>query len=137
MDESKQAEVVTIKQAVEKVKNWIEEKDFEKVKQGCEEILSVEKENVEVKSLLDLAKKELGEKPITAVPVMEPVVKPTPQVNTELKKEVSKQIVQKKSHIGKIILTILLLAVTGGLVFAFISGWLNPLFERLLGLFGL
>ncbi|MBA4336188.1 hypothetical protein C0416_00245 [bacterium] len=133
MDESKQAEVVTIKQAVEKVKNWIEEKDFEKVKQGCEEILSVEKENVEVKSLLNLAKKELGEKPITAVPV----VKPTPQVETELKKEVSKQIVQKKSHIGKIILTILLLAVTGGLVFAFISGWLNPLFERLLGLFGL
>jgi hypothetical protein len=138
MDEAKQAEVVTIKEAVEKVKNWIEEKDFEKVKQGCEEILSVEKDNVEVKSLLDLAKKELGEKPETTTPVIiDSTVKPIPIIETELKKEIPKQTIQKKSHIGKIILTVLLLVVIGGLVFAFISGLLNPVFERILGLFGL
>jgi len=140
MDESKQAEVVTIKQAVEKVKNWIEEKDFQKVKQGCEEILSVEKDNTEVKNLLELAQKELGEGPKIATPVIEPVVKPTPQIEPEIKKEVpqvAQPTGQRKSHIGKIILTVLLLAIIGGLVFAFINGWLNFVFERLLGLFGL
>jgi hypothetical protein len=67
MDEQKQAEVVTIKEAADKVKSWIAAKDFEKAKQGCEEILAVEKDNAEIKALLDQANAGLEGKPEPAL----------------------------------------------------------------------
>ena len=61
MDKPKQADVVTIQEAIEKIKKWLQEKDYKKAKQGCEEILAVEKDNAEAQKLLEEAKKELGE----------------------------------------------------------------------------
>lgn len=77
MDKQEQAEVVTIKEAADKVKSWIAEKDFEKAKQGCEEILAVEKDNTEIKALLDQANAGLEGKPepAPAAPAPKPEVK--------------------------------------------------------------
>lgn len=218
MDKPQQAEVVTIKEAVEKVKNWIKEKDFEKAKQGCEEILAVEKDNAEVKALLEEANKGLEgapKEPAVAAtpepaapapapetkPVPEPTPAPTPTpepkpaepvspatpekvsevmpktepkpevkeepketpvtnkekgptpdmiMNPDVKKEDKKEEKPKveeekkkepkqKKHfpIGKLIIIIVLIGIVGGLVFAYLQGWLNPAFEWLLGLLGL
>lgn len=78
MDKPKQADVVTIQEAVEKVKKWLKEKDYKKAKQGCKEILAVEKDNAEVQKLLEEAKKGLGDnktdnsKPSPATPTPTP-----------------------------------------------------------------
>jgi cobalamin biosynthesis Mg chelatase CobN len=55
-----EADVVTIKEAVDKVKKWAEEKDYEKVKEGSQEILEVEPDNEEIKKLLSEAETALG-----------------------------------------------------------------------------
>ncbi len=79
MDKPKQAEVVTIQGAIEKVRKWLKEKDYKKAKQGCEEILAVEKDNAEVQKLLEEAKKGLGEntsekqKPKSDMPTPTPI----------------------------------------------------------------
>jgi len=171
MDEQKQAEVVTLKEAVEKVKTWIKEKDFEKAKQGCEEILAVEKDNTEVKALLDQANQGLpGDKPAETTPEIstpvtneetvkkinevvpeqkpkvEPQTKPEETPSTIMKKnkdikpaEIKEEKTVEKKHfpIGKLILIILLILIIGGLVFAFIQGWLNPIFKWAFDLLGL
>lgn len=92
MDKPQQAEVVTIKEAVEKVKNWIKEKDFEKAKQGCKEILAVEKDNAEVKALLEESNKGLGGAPkaapaTPATPEKVNEVIPKPETKPEIKEK--------------------------------------------------
>ena len=168
---------MTIKEAADKVKSWIAEKDFEKAKQGCEEILAVEKENAEIKALLNQAnaglegkpepapkapepkpevKEETTDKikevvpqdapkeeiPMAAAPTPDMIMKPKEEAKPELKeekpkKEGSKPMVKKHFPIGKLILIILMIAIAGGLVFAYIQGWLNPAFEWVLELLGL
>lgn len=177
MDEPKQAEVVTIKEAIEKVKKWIEEKNFEKAKQGCEEILAVEKDNAEIKALLEKANQGLGVKaetpstaptaPVAPAPeikkeettnkVSEIMPKPTKEiaqtpnmimkpkenkpeeVKPELKPKDETKPVKIKKHfpLVKVILIIILLGIIGGLILAFLQGWLNPAFDWILGLLGL
>lgn len=119
MDEPKQAEVVTIKEAIEKVKGWIAEKDFEKAKQGCEEILSVEKDNAEVKTLLEQANKGLGgiteipevKKVDTTAKINEVIPQAAPKIEeapktpdmimkTEEKKEEPKLVEEKPKDVG-------------------------------------
>ncbi|MBD3157041.1 hypothetical protein GF369_04415 [Candidatus Peregrinibacteria bacterium] len=109
MDKPKQAEVVTIQEAVEKVKKWLQEKDYKKAKQGCEEILAVEKDNAEVQKLLEEAKKGLGEntnkapKPSNDMPTPTPPKPssektPPPQVKPEeTTKKVEKVMPEQKS----------------------------------------
>jgi len=193
MDKPKQAEVVTIKEAIEQVKNWIVEKNFEKAKQGCNEILAVEKNNTEVKDLLDQANHGLEnkEKPTESIPPQTPALEsqPTPTFTPDIHpdavkkeetvakisevipqepktepvdetpkeetpetimankeplqkpatstKETPKPATKKHFPLGKIILIIILLAIIGGLVFAFIEGWINPAFDWILNLLGL
>lgn len=50
---------VTIEEAVEQVKKWADAKDYEKVKEGCEEILEAEPDHEELKELLETANKNL------------------------------------------------------------------------------
>jgi len=171
MDKPKRAEVVTIKEAVKKVENWIVEKDFEKAKQGCKEILAVEKNNTEIQTLLNQANQGLEENsknlpnsttdkikeviPKEETPLSPPPVEPigsakTPDMimNTNNKKEAviespstpKKEVettVKKSFHTGRIILIILLLAIIGALIFTFIRGWFDPVFDWILNLLGL
>lgn len=167
MDEPKQAEVVTIKEAVEKVKTWIAEKDYEKAKQGCEELLAVEKDNAEIKALLDEANQGLGgqaEVPIVKLeettdkisevipqeapkkeesPETPAMIMKTEEATKPVEKEAAaseeklKPVVKKSFPVGKVILIVLLLVITGGLVFAFLQGWFNVAFEWILRLLGL
>lgn len=54
------AEVVTINEAIKKLNDWLSEGDYEKVKQGAEEILEVEPDNKEAKELLSKAESKSG-----------------------------------------------------------------------------
>ena len=81
MADQNNSQVVTINDAIAQVKKWAAEKNFEQVKEGCEEILQVEPDNKEVKGLLDEALKALLPQPIAAAaPVVPqaPVQTPAP-----------------------------------------------------------
>lgn len=193
-------EVVTIKEAIEKVKNWLAEKDYEKAKQGCNEILEVEPDNPEIKGLLakinaaergEVAPAPAPESPATPEKIAEVVAAPTPEVTpveeqppsvplVEAAPEAAGQPMQEsvpetlktveaetapepadifkkpeeikpghvqsaeieekpksKGMVGKIIILLLLLAIIGGLAYAYLQGWLNPIFEQILNLLGL
>ncbi|MFC1600297.1 hypothetical protein ACFL3T_04685 [Patescibacteria group bacterium] len=75
MDESSTPEVVTENEAIDKVKKWIEELDWEKAKEGCMEILEIDPNNETVKALLAQAEKGIAERPTEAVAPVETVVK--------------------------------------------------------------
>ena len=161
MDDQQSADVVTIKEAIEKVKKWSEEKDYEKVKEGSEEILAVEPDNEEIKALLETANKELGGQAPAVEPepetVPEPVSEPTPepepqpemeQMDVEPTSEPAPETAKEekpaeeakpkgKSGMGKLVLVVVLILILGGLAVSFFMGWLNPVFESALGLLGL
>lgn len=145
MDKPKQADVVTIQEAIEKIKKWLQEKDYKKAKQGCEEILAVEKDNAEAQKLLEEAKKELGESASKdqtkntdmPTPTPESIMAKSPSVEGKDQPSHPKKPSKHSSPIGKIILIILILGFIGGSVFAFLQGWLNPAFDWLLNILGL
>jgi hypothetical protein len=76
MDDQNQAQVVTIEEAIADIKKWAAEKDWEKVKEGCEEVLDVNPDNKELKDLLDQANKALNPMPAAPAPVAAPAVTP-------------------------------------------------------------
>jgi cobalamin biosynthesis Mg chelatase CobN len=67
MDDNSTPEVVTEDEAINKVKKWVEEMDWEKAQEGCIEILEVDPNNEEIKTLLAQAEKGLAERPTEAV----------------------------------------------------------------------
>ena len=74
MADQNNSQPVTIKDAILQVKKWASEKNYEQVKQGCEEILQVDPDNKELKDLLEEAKKALNPQPVAGpAPVQTPV----------------------------------------------------------------
>lgn len=67
MDDNSTPEVVTEDEAIDKVKTWIKEMDWEKAIEGCKEILEVDPNNEEAKTLLEKAEKGLTDRPTEAV----------------------------------------------------------------------
>ena len=97
-------EIVTIDEAISKVKAWTETKEFDKVKEGCDEILEVAPDNTEIKALLEEAEKALSGGGLTTPEVApepevvkevaeEPIAEPAPEVAPE--PEVVKEIVEE------------------------------------------
>jgi len=144
-------EVVTLAEAVDTVKNWAKDKDYEKVKQGCEEILAVDAQNKEIRDLLDLANKSLSPNIAPAAAAKEPETAPAPApkptpipspaimpVKEEVNKEpLAEEKTPKNSRTGQIVVIVVFVLILGGLIFSFTQGWLNPIYDWILGLFGL
>ena len=82
MDDNSTPEVVTEDEAIEKVKAWIAQMDWEKAKEGSLEILEIDPNNEEVKVLLTQAEKGIAERPTEAVKPVETVVKAAAEVPT-------------------------------------------------------
>jgi len=59
MNNQDASNVVTLVEAINQVKKWAEEKNYEQVKKGCEEILQIESDNKEIKDLLEKANNAL------------------------------------------------------------------------------
>ncbi|MBN1494464.1 hypothetical protein JW911_01855 [Candidatus Peregrinibacteria bacterium] len=150
MADQNEAELVTLEEAVNKVKKWTDEKDWQNAKEGCEEILAVDPQNKEILDILDNVNKNLGQKETTdeipafnlnmqakQEPAPAPEVKQTtpPPPTTTLPQEEKAE--KKSSNTGIIITAIIFILILGGLVALFLMGWLNPFYNWLLGLFGL
>ena len=179
MNDQNNSQAVTIQQAVGQVKKWAEEKNYEQVKQGCEEILEIEPNNQEIKNLLEEANKALNpqaaaapaepapaapmstpapvaeptpvpdvqptpedifkkpEEPVKQAEPAQPAIEPATEMPAETEKKEEKNSNEKSGLTGKIIVIVVFLALLGGFVFSFMQGWLNPLYDWILGIFGL
>lgn len=80
MDENSTPEVVTEDEAIDKVKRWVDEMDWEKAQEGCKEILEIDPNNEDVKALLAKAEQGLAERPTNAVAPSEVVNKAASEV---------------------------------------------------------
>lgn len=63
MDDNSTPEVVTEDEAIEKVKAWIAQMNWEKAQEGCKEILEIDPNNAEIMDLLAQAEKGIAERP--------------------------------------------------------------------------
>jgi len=154
MDQQNDAQLVTLDEAVGKVKKWAETGDWQDAKEGCEEILAVNSENKEILAILDKANKALKPQEAPAEPlkvVMPPaVVTPAPVTPTPVPKAAVKPVVkspvaeakkaepkEESGNLGLIITSAVFIVIFSGLVYSFLQGWLNPFYNWILGLFGL
>ena len=181
MSEQDSGQVVTLTEALEQVKKWAKEKNYEQVKEGCEEILQVEPDNKEIKDLLEQANNALKPQsapvaavppvvpapvpaaPVSPEPVQAPKVIPVSQVtpedifkkpSAEVKKEEikpaapapvkaaeeTKQVEEPSTKSGiaeKLLAVVFIAIILGCFIFAFTQGWLNTVYDWILGLFGL
>jgi hypothetical protein len=89
MNDQDASQVVTLVEAVNQVKKWFEEKNYDQAIEGCKEILQIEPENKEIKDLLEKANNALKPQPTAvatapiltpAAPVAKPAAAPAPVV---------------------------------------------------------
>jgi len=166
MDDAPTPEVVTEDEAIDKVKRWIEEMDWEKAKEGALEILEIDPNNEEVKAFLAQAEKGLAERPTEAVKPAEmvadkaaevapkaepqPAAAPAPapqqpaQSTTQAPAPAAQPapaaapapLPQRKSKSTVIIAGVAGFLILVLLILALVFGWLNPVFDWIFGLIG-
>lgn len=91
MDDNSTPDVVTEDEAIEKVKRWVEEMDWEKAQEGCKEILEVDPGNEDIKALLAQAEKGLAERPTEAIA-------PSASIERAPSSEATSEILQEKTE---------------------------------------